>query len=205
MVFLFIFFLRKISPELTSTANPPLFAEEDWAWADICAHLPLLYVWDACHSMACQGVRRSAPGIQTGKARTTKAERENLTAAPLSRPLHFFLNIKAFDIFILAIGVLFPLKYHRCCRPDVLISWWRLCSYWKSLSIIGLLLSVLWLVPEDTLSRTDEYTRYLKVIRVDNSFVSGLLWPWSCQIAIPEPLSHSLFYSLLQCWSVTAW
>ena len=26
----FFFFLRKISPELTSTANPPLFAEEDW-------------------------------------------------------------------------------------------------------------------------------------------------------------------------------
>ena len=26
---LFLFFLRKISPELT-TANPPLFAEEDW-------------------------------------------------------------------------------------------------------------------------------------------------------------------------------
>ncbi|WP_220492936.1 hypothetical protein, partial [Klebsiella pneumoniae] len=25
----FFFFLRKISPELT-TANPPLFAEEDW-------------------------------------------------------------------------------------------------------------------------------------------------------------------------------
>ena len=24
------FFLRKISPELTSAANPPLFAEEDW-------------------------------------------------------------------------------------------------------------------------------------------------------------------------------
>ena len=26
----FFFFLRKISPELTSAANPPLFAEEDW-------------------------------------------------------------------------------------------------------------------------------------------------------------------------------
>ena len=26
----FNFFLRKISPELTSVANPPLFAEEDW-------------------------------------------------------------------------------------------------------------------------------------------------------------------------------
>ena len=24
------FFLRRISPELTSAANPPLFAEEDW-------------------------------------------------------------------------------------------------------------------------------------------------------------------------------
>ena len=24
------FFLRKISPEITSAANPPLFAEEDW-------------------------------------------------------------------------------------------------------------------------------------------------------------------------------
>ena len=24
------FFLRKIGPELTSAANPPLFAEEDW-------------------------------------------------------------------------------------------------------------------------------------------------------------------------------
>ena len=27
---LFFFFLRKISPTLTSAANPPLFAEEDW-------------------------------------------------------------------------------------------------------------------------------------------------------------------------------
>ena len=26
----FFFFLRKITPELTSAANPPLFAEEDW-------------------------------------------------------------------------------------------------------------------------------------------------------------------------------
>ena len=25
------FFLRKISPELTSAANPPLFAGEDWS------------------------------------------------------------------------------------------------------------------------------------------------------------------------------
>ena len=44
-------FLRKISPELTSAANPPLFAEEDCPWANIHVHLPLLYTWDAYHSM----------------------------------------------------------------------------------------------------------------------------------------------------------
>ena len=30
LFFVVFFFLRKISPELTSAANPPLFAEEDW-------------------------------------------------------------------------------------------------------------------------------------------------------------------------------
>ena len=34
--------LRKISPELISTANP-LSAEEDWPWDNIYAHLPLLF------------------------------------------------------------------------------------------------------------------------------------------------------------------
>ena len=46
---------RKISPTLTS-ANPPLFSEEDWPWARIHAHLPLLYTWDAYDSMACHVV-----------------------------------------------------------------------------------------------------------------------------------------------------
>ena len=45
------FFLRKISPELT-TSNLPLFAEEDWSWANIHAHLLLFSMWDAYHSMA---------------------------------------------------------------------------------------------------------------------------------------------------------
>ena len=48
-------FLRKIIPELTA-ANPPFFAEEDWPWANTHAHLPLLCMWDAYHSMACQAV-----------------------------------------------------------------------------------------------------------------------------------------------------
>ena len=51
----FLCLLRKISLELT-TANPPLFAEEAWPRANIHAHLPLLYTWDAYHSMACHTV-----------------------------------------------------------------------------------------------------------------------------------------------------
>ena len=44
--FLFKMFvcLRKISPELT-TASLPLFAEEDWPYANVHAHLPPLYMW----------------------------------------------------------------------------------------------------------------------------------------------------------------
>ena len=56
-------FVRKICPELTYD-NPPLFAEEDWPWANIYAHLPPLYM-GCCHNMAWQAVRRWVPGIRT--------------------------------------------------------------------------------------------------------------------------------------------
>ena len=75
----------KISPELT-TANPPLFAEEDWPWANIRAHPPPLYMWDAYHIMAWQAVPRTTPGIQTGELLDAKAESVNLTTAPPGRP-----------------------------------------------------------------------------------------------------------------------
>ena len=84
-LFLFVF-LRKISLELTSAANPPVFAEEDWPWANIRAHLLICYMWDACHSMAWQEVHRSAPGIRTSEPRAAKVKCVNLTAAPLVRP-----------------------------------------------------------------------------------------------------------------------
>ena len=58
----FLFFLRKISPELTSAANPPLFAEEQWPWANVHAHLPLLYMWDTYHSMALPSSTMLHPG-----------------------------------------------------------------------------------------------------------------------------------------------
>ena len=100
-VYLFIFYLfilffislRKISPELTSAANPPLFAEEDWPRANIHAHLPLLYIWDACHSMAAKWchVRTRDPNRRTPGRQ--EAERENLTAAPLGRPIYVYLNL----------------------------------------------------------------------------------------------------------------
>ena len=63
MDILIFVFLRKISPELTA-ASPPLFAEEDWPWANIRAYLSLLYMWDAYHSMACQTVPCLPPGFE---------------------------------------------------------------------------------------------------------------------------------------------
>ena len=59
-------FLRKVRHELT-TASPPLFAEEAWPWANIHAHLLLLYMWDAYHSMACQAVTCPHPGSEPAK------------------------------------------------------------------------------------------------------------------------------------------
>ena len=68
-----ILFLRKINPELTSATNPPLFAEEDWPWAHIPAHLPLLYLWDAATVWL---------GIQTSKPWFTEVVHETFTAMP---------------------------------------------------------------------------------------------------------------------------
>ena len=84
--FFFFFFLRKISPELTA-ATSPLFTEEAWPWANIRAHLPLLYMWDASHSMVfakwCH-VHTRDPTWQTPGHQ--EAEHANLTAAPPGRP-----------------------------------------------------------------------------------------------------------------------
>ena len=86
LVSLFFWGGGKISPELTA-ANLPLSAEEDWPWANIHAHLPLLYTWDAYHSMALPSSAMSTPRIWTGKPLATKAECASLTAAPPGRPL----------------------------------------------------------------------------------------------------------------------
>ena len=85
----FILLLRNISPELTSVANPPLFAEEDWPWATICACLPLFHMRDAYHSMVWQVVHRSAPSIRTREPLAAKVEHANPTAVPPGWHLHF--------------------------------------------------------------------------------------------------------------------
>ena len=71
------------------------FFEEDWPWANICAHLPLLYMWDSYHSMALPSGAMSTPGIQTGELRTAEVERANLTATPPGLPpFKFFKSYK---------------------------------------------------------------------------------------------------------------
>ena len=58
----------------------------------MCAHHPLLYMWDAYHSMACQEVPCPRQGSKPANPRT-EAEHANLTAAPpIGAPLCFFLK-----------------------------------------------------------------------------------------------------------------
>ena len=79
------FCFEEDSSELTSATNPLRFAEEDGPWANIHAPLPLLYIWDGCHSMAWQAVRTSAPRIGASEPEAAETERANLTAAPPGR------------------------------------------------------------------------------------------------------------------------
>ena len=90
-------FVRKIGPELTSI-TPPLFAEKDWPWVNIHAHLPPLYM--GCHhTMAWQAVRRCAPRIRTGEPWAAAAERTHLTASPPSWPWRLFVFFLMFINF----------------------------------------------------------------------------------------------------------
>ena len=114
------FFLRKISPELTSAANPPLFAEEDWPWANIHTHLLLLYMWDACHSMAWQVVCKSTPRIWIGKPQAAEVECAHLTAEPLGWPLTISWRNSSHFVYVLKFALLYKLQlnsvsYGWCC------------------------------------------------------------------------------------------
>ena len=104
----FFFLLRKISPEL-ATASPPLFAEEARPWDNICAHLPLLYMWTpttAWRAKRCH-VRTRDPNRQT--LGHQGVERAHLTAAPPGRPDAVF-NLKNYQYKRIKIRVYFSFE-----------------------------------------------------------------------------------------------
>ena len=94
VLFCFCVFLRKISPEPTSAANPPLFAEEDLVLSSHpCPSSSTLYVGHLRqHGLPSSAL--SAPGIWTGKTRATEAECAHLTAAPPGWPWVTFFKAR---------------------------------------------------------------------------------------------------------------
>ena len=75
-------------------ASPPLFAEEAWPWANIHAHLPLLYTWDTYHSVACQAVPCLHPGsepVNPGPPRSRTWELNPCATVPA--PTYFLKHI----------------------------------------------------------------------------------------------------------------
>ena len=63
------------------------FFEEDWPWANICAHLPLTLCVGRLPQHGLTSKARSTPGIRTSEPQAAEAELANLTAAPPGRPL----------------------------------------------------------------------------------------------------------------------
>ena len=111
------FFLRKISPELTSAANPPLCAEEDWPWANIRAHLPPLYIWDAYHSMACHAVPCPDPGSEPANPGLRKRNVRTWLLCHWASPLLMFLKI----YFPKTYFILLRLKLFLAIHPNLLV------------------------------------------------------------------------------------
>ena len=85
-------------------------------------HLPLLYMWDMCHSMAWWAVCRSTPGIWNGEPWAAKVEHENLTAAPQGQPLSEIFYVPL--IFIICGFHIFPFicSLKVICNPQISIS-----------------------------------------------------------------------------------
>ena len=97
LYYLFIY-LRKISPELTSAAKPPLFPEEDWPWANIRAcFFYFIYgmpatVWPA---KQCLGPH---PGSEPWAA---EVECVNLTTVPPGWPLSYTIYFFHFSLWLI--------------------------------------------------------------------------------------------------------
>uniref|UniRef100_A0A9L0K4W6 DnaJ heat shock protein family (Hsp40) member A2 n=1 Tax=Equus asinus TaxID=9793 RepID=A0A9L0K4W6_EQUAS len=80
--------LKKISPELTSTANPPLFAEEDWSKERPCPSSSTLYVEHLPQHGLSSRARSAHPTPHPNRQTlgwATEVECAKATAAPLGR------------------------------------------------------------------------------------------------------------------------
>ena len=110
-------FLMKINPKLTSATNPPLFAEEDWPWAHIRVHLPLLYMWDTYHCMAdrrCHVCTQDPNRWTPGRQRRTCA-----LSCCATRPVPGIYLLNFQPSFILNLKIW-----------KIIFYWYRWCSYY---------------------------------------------------------------------------
>ena len=121
--------MRKTSPELTA-ANRPLFAQEGWPWANISAHLPLLYMWTPttallakrCH-VRTRDLNWWPPGRWSGMC---KLNRCTMGPAPILG------NLKCFQIFPFYIAYSKVKKYNAMYIMSLQL-WdpqgWKLSSF----------------------------------------------------------------------------
>ena len=63
-----------------------IYFEEDWPWANICAHLSLLFVCGMLPQHGLMSGYRSAPGILTREPQDSEVQLSNLTATPQGWP-----------------------------------------------------------------------------------------------------------------------
>ena len=110
------FFLRKISPELTFAANHPLFAEEDWPWANICA-IFLCFIcgtpviaWFAkqCH------VRTGDPNQWTPGAQSGMCTLNRCATGPA--PIQFHLKVYLGSCWFNGVKFFFKWLLHISCQ-----------------------------------------------------------------------------------------
>ena len=108
LVWFFCVYVRKIYPELTSFANPPLFP-----WITICASLPLLCLWDASMAWLMSGV-----GLHLGSEPTNAGHRsreqnfnQSATGAGLLSSL-FYNKIRLLGLALKAMCNLFPVNLY---------------------------------------------------------------------------------------------
>ena len=63
-----------------------IFAEEDWPWVNICAHLPLLFIWDAATARLDKRCVSVHPGSDPANPQAAEVEHTHLATAQLGCP-----------------------------------------------------------------------------------------------------------------------